>query len=104
MQHELNRRNLPATGGHTDTICLRLAANYFFTVWQPVAQLPTYIKSQDLKPINPLVNSLCGEQSCSIANEQETLAGGGNDLELKSVIINIKNLPGIEHACPAISD
>jgi hypothetical protein len=28
MQHELNRRNLPATGGHTDTICLRLAANY----------------------------------------------------------------------------
>jgi hypothetical protein len=39
-----------------------------------------------------------------IANEQETLAGGGNDLELKSVIINIKNLPGIEHARPAISD
>jgi hypothetical protein len=25
-------------------------------------------------------------------------------LELKSVIINIKNLTGIEHACPAISD
>jgi hypothetical protein len=27
-----------------------------------------------------------------------------NALELKSVIINIKNLPGIELACPSISE
>jgi hypothetical protein len=39
-----------------------------------------------------------------MANGQEPFADRGNYLELKSVIIDLKNLPGIEHACPAISD